>query len=50
MTNASEALRNPQAGSDVAPLRAKSWGKFLPWVLFGVLHIITGLGRRRVVA
>jgi uncharacterized membrane protein HdeD (DUF308 family) len=94
VTNASDALRNPQAGSDTAPLRAKSgwiialgviyllvgfvalgsvamatvasvlvvgammivagvaevisafqiksWGKFLFWVLLGVLYIIAG--------
>jgi uncharacterized membrane protein HdeD (DUF308 family) len=94
MTNASDAFRNPQAGSDTAPLRAKSgwvialgviylivgfvalgsvamatvasvlvvgammivagvaevfsafqiksWGKFLFWVLLGVLYIIAG--------
>jgi uncharacterized membrane protein HdeD (DUF308 family) len=94
MTNASDTLRNPQAGSDMAPLRAKSgwivalgvvyllagfialgsvvmataasvlivgvmmiiagvaevfsafqiksWGKFLLWVLLGVLYIIAG--------
>src|SRR5580700_1957874 len=94
MTNASDTLRNPQAGFDTAPLRAKwgwivalgavyllagfialgsvvmatvasvlvvgvmmiiagvaevfsafqikSWGKFLLWVLLGVLYIIAG--------
>jgi uncharacterized membrane protein HdeD (DUF308 family) len=94
MTNASDTLKNPQAGSDMAPLRAKSgwiialgvvymlagfialgsvatatvvsvlvvgvmmiiagvaevfsafqiksWGKFLLWVLLGVLYIIAG--------
>jgi uncharacterized membrane protein HdeD (DUF308 family) len=92
VTNASDTLRNPQAGSDTAPLRAKSgwivalgivyliagfvalgsvvmatvasvlvvgviiagvaevvsafqiksWGKFLLWVLLGVLYIIAG--------
>src|SRR4030088_1859928 len=94
MTNASDTLRNPQAGSAMAPLRAKwgwivalgvvyllagfvalgsvatatvasvlvvgvmmiiagvaelfsafqikSWGKFLLWVLLGVLYIIAG--------
>src|SRR3981081_4117162 len=94
MTNASDNLRNPQAGSDTTPLRAKSgwivalgvvyllagvialgsvvmatvasvlvvgvmmiiagvaevfsafqiktWGKFLLWVLLGVLYIIAG--------
>ena len=94
MTNASDTLGNPQAGSDMAPLRAKSgwivalgivyllagfialgsvvmatvasvlvvgvmmiiagvaevvsafqiksWGKFLLWVLLGVLYIIAG--------
>jgi uncharacterized membrane protein HdeD (DUF308 family) len=94
MTNASDTLTNPQAGSDTAPLRAKwgwivalgvvyllagfialgsvvmatvasvlvvgvmmiiagvaevfsafqikSWGKFLFWVLLGVLYIIAG--------
>jgi uncharacterized membrane protein HdeD (DUF308 family) len=94
VTNASDTLRNPQAGSDMAPLRAKSgwivalgvvyllagfialgsvvmatvasvlvvgvmmivagvaevfsafqiksWGKFLLWVLLGVLYIIAG--------
>ena len=94
MTNTSDTLRNPQAGSDMAPLRAKSgwivalgvvyllagfialgsvvmatvasvlvvgvmmiiagvaevlsafqiksWGKFLLWVLLGVLYIIAG--------
>src|SRR5580693_7089490 len=94
MTNASDTLRNPQAGSDTAPLRAKSgwivalgvvyviagfialgsvvmatvasvlivgvmmivagvaevfsafqiksWGKFLLWVLLGLLYIIAG--------
>src|SRR5258708_17310361 len=95
MTNASDTMRNLQAGSDMAPLRAKwgwivaigvvyllagfialgsvvmatvasvlvvgvmmiiagvaegfsafqikSWGKFLFWVLLGVLYIIAGL-------
>jgi len=94
MTNASDILRNPQAGSETAPLRAKwswivalgvvymlaglvalgsvvmatvasvlvvgvmmiiagvaevisafqikSWGKFLLWVLLGVLYIVGG--------
>src|SRR6266478_8147520 len=94
MTNTSDTLRNPQAGSDLAPVRAKSgwivalgvvyliagfvalgsvvmatvasvlivgvmmiiagvaevfsafqirgWGKFLLWVLLGVLYIIAG--------
>jgi len=94
MTNTSEIMRNPQVGSDTAPLRAKwgwivalgvvyllagfvalgsvvmatvasvlvvgammiiagvaevfsafqikSWGKFLLWVLLGVLYIIAG--------
>jgi uncharacterized membrane protein HdeD (DUF308 family) len=94
MTNVSDTLRNPQAGSDLAPVRAKSgwivalgvvyliagfvalgsvvmatvasvlvvgvmmiiagvaevfsafqikgWGKFLLWVLLGVLYIIAG--------
>ena len=94
MTNASDTMRNPQAGSETAPLRAKSgwiialgvvyvlagfialgsvvmatvasvlvvgvmmiiagvaevfsafqiksWGKFLPWALLGVLYIVAG--------
>lgn len=94
MTNASDTLKNPQAASDIAPLRAKSgwivalgvvyllagfialgsvvtatvasvfvvgvmmivagvaevfsafqiksWGKFLLWVLLGVLYIVAG--------
>jgi uncharacterized membrane protein HdeD (DUF308 family) len=38
MTNASEALRNVQAGSDLAPLRAK-WG----WIVaLGVVYLIVG--------
>jgi uncharacterized membrane protein HdeD (DUF308 family) len=38
MTNASEALRNLQAGSDTAPLRAK-WG----WIVaLGVVYLIVG--------
>jgi uncharacterized membrane protein HdeD (DUF308 family) len=38
MTNASEALRNLQAGSDMAPLRAK-WG----WIVaLGVVYLIVG--------
>jgi uncharacterized membrane protein HdeD (DUF308 family) len=38
MTNASEALRNLQAGSDTAPLRAK-WG----WIVaLGVVYLIAG--------
>src|ERR1700724_558592 len=59
MTSTSDTLKNPQAGSDTAPLRAKSgwiialgvvylfnlfpnkrWGKFLLWVVLGVLYII----------
>jgi uncharacterized membrane protein HdeD (DUF308 family) len=39
MTNASDALRNPQATSDMAPLRAK-WG----WIVaLGVVYVIGGL-------
>jgi uncharacterized membrane protein HdeD (DUF308 family) len=38
MTNASETLRNLQAGSDTAPLRAK-WG----WIVaLGVVYLIAG--------
>jgi uncharacterized membrane protein HdeD (DUF308 family) len=38
MTNASDALRNPQASSDMAPLRAK-WG----WIVaLGVVYVIVG--------
>ncbi len=38
MTNASEALRNLQAGSDTAPLRAK-WG----WIVaLGVVYLLAG--------
>ncbi len=56
MTNASDTLRNLRAGPDMEPLRAKSgwiialgvvfqiktWGRFLFWVLLGVLYIIAG--------
>src|SRR5271168_2362235 len=39
MTNASDALRNPQAGSDTAPLRAKSG-----WIIaLGVIYLLVGL-------
>jgi len=39
MTNASDTLRNPQAGSDMAPLRAK-WG----WIVaLGVVYLLAGL-------
>jgi uncharacterized membrane protein HdeD (DUF308 family) len=38
MTNSSEALRNLQAGSDTAPLRAK-WG----WIVaLGVVYLVVG--------
>ena len=38
MTNASDILRNPQAGSDTAPLRAK-WG----WIVaLGVVYLLAG--------
>ena len=38
MTNASDTLRNPQAGSDMAPLRAK-WG----WIVaLGVVYLLAG--------
>ena len=39
MTNASDTLRNPQADSDMAPLRAK-WG----WIVaLGVVYLLAGL-------
>jgi hypothetical protein len=39
MTNVSDTLRNPQAGSDMAPLRAK-WG----WIVaLGVVYLLAGL-------
>ncbi|HEY1943064.1 MAG TPA: HdeD family acid-resistance protein [Roseiarcus sp.] len=39
MTNASDALRNLQAGSDTAPLRAKSG-----WIIaLGVVYLLAGL-------
>jgi len=39
MTNASDILRNPQAGSETAPLRAK-WG----WIVaLGVVYLLAGL-------
>src|ERR1700737_4415573 len=39
MTNASDTLRNPQAGSDLAPLRAKSG-----WIIaLGVVYLLAGL-------
>jgi uncharacterized membrane protein HdeD (DUF308 family) len=39
MTNASDTLRNPQAGSAMAPLRAK-WG----WIVaLGVVYLFAGL-------
>lgn len=39
MTNASDILRNPQAGSETAPLRAK-WG----WIVaLGVVYMLAGL-------
>jgi len=39
MTNASDILRNPQAGSEMAPLRAK-WG----WIVaLGVVYLLAGL-------
>ena len=38
MTNASDSLRNPQAGSDMAPLRAKSG-----WIVaLGVVYLLAG--------
>ena len=38
MTNASDTLRDPRAGSDTAPLRAK-WG----WIVaLGVVYLIAG--------
>ena len=38
MTNASDTMRDPQAGSDTAPLRAK-WG----WIVaLGVVYLIAG--------
>jgi uncharacterized membrane protein HdeD (DUF308 family) len=38
MTNASDTLRNPQAGSDTAPLRAKSG-----WIVaLGVVYLLAG--------
>src|SRR5882762_3035805 len=39
MTNASDTLRNPQAGSDMAPLRAK-WGGI---VALGIVYLLAGL-------
>jgi len=38
MTNASDTLINPQAGSEMAPLRAK-WG----WIVaLGVVYLLAG--------
>ena len=38
MTNASDTLRNPQAGSDLAPVRAKSG-----WIVaLGVVYLVAG--------
>ena len=38
MTNASDTMRNPQAGSDTAPLRAKSG-----WIIaLGVVYVLAG--------
>src|SRR5271154_7206482 len=38
MTNASDTLKNPQAGSDLAPLRAKSG-----WIVaLGVVYLLAG--------
>jgi len=39
VTNASDTMRNPQAGSDTAPLRAKSG-----WIIaLGVVYVLAGL-------
>ena len=38
MTNASDTLANPQAGSELAPLRAKSG-----WIVaLGVVYLVVG--------
>ena len=38
MTNASDTMRNPQAGSETAPLRAKSG-----WIIaLGVVYVLAG--------
>ena len=38
MTNVSDPVRNPQAGSDMAPLRA-NWG----WIVaLGVVYLLAG--------